>query len=378
MDVSSASFAYPRLDGATRARVAKALLGADRPPAVFVLSTCLRVEVAVGGDETVLKEALQELFEVPPIDPVVRVGADAVDHLFRVASGLESPIVGETEVLSQFRQALADLKAAGPVEGGFLKLLESAVATGRSARDLIGTSPHDTMAALAAQLVGGSPEVAVIGSGAMAAAVVTALAGLPAPPRVTLVARNPQRATVGDIEMATLDSLDNVLAGFPAVVSATAASARLVDEDRLQAAIDRRRSPLTLVDMAMPPDFSAPLRGEVRYVGIDDLAELALRRGRTDDAGDHVAEAAAEAHHRYTGKGQVGPLIQSMLATADGVVDETVEKFAGRLADPADQQVLRQAVHTAARALMDRPLNVVRTSRDPRVVEAIATAFEDE
>lgn len=377
MDLTSVSFAYPDLDGTERACVARGLGHADPAPGSFVLSTCLRVEIAAPCDEATLRTSFPALAD-RFADARFRSGREATEHIFRVAAGLESPVVGEAEVLTQFRQAVATLKERGGADGAFVKLLESAIAAGRSSRELLGTSPHDTMAAIAAQVVGGATEVAVVGSGMMARAVLAALASLPAPPEVTLVARSPEKAGPGAHRLRHLDHLGEILAETPAAISATAASTRLLDRTVLTRVLGGRSTPLTLVDMAMPPDFEPPEGAPVEYVGIDDIARLAARRGEADAASAHVLSAAAEAHARYANQGSVGPVIRSIMASADAAVAETVARFSGKLTDPADHAVLQQAVHTVARKLVDRPVAAVRSGRDPRLAEILSTVFEDD
>lgn len=379
MELTSASFAYPDLDGPSRAVVAESLAGSEPRQDVYVLSTCLRVEVAVPGDETRLKEILSELLGPLPADPIVRRDGEAATHLFRVAAGLESPIVGEIEILTQFRHALAELKQTGSFDGTFAKLIESAVATGREVRALLGRSPHDTMAAIAAQMVGSVDEAVVVGSGTMATAVTEALAALPAPPHIHVLARSPERVTVtGSAEVHGLGALPAMLRRAPALISATAADTGLLDDTDLSTALSARPDELLLVDMAMPPDFSPRSGDPVRYVSIDDLAALAWRRARTTEMDDHVAEAAADAHHRFAGHREVGPVIARLMDHADAVVADTVDRFSGRLTEPSDTDTLRQAVHTAVRTVLARPVKAVTSSRDGRFVETIAAAFDDE
>lgn len=377
MEITSASFAYPRVGEADRARVARALAGADSFSGAFVLSTCLRTEIAVAGNQTDLKQRLDELLGALPVEPEVREGEVAVEHLFRVAAGLESPIVGEVEVLVQFRQALADMRSEGPPQRSFLKLMESAVAAGREARQSMPSSPHDTMAAVAAQVVGSAPEVAVVGSGTMARSVVEALTGLPAPPKVRVLTREPSRVDLGGVEILSLDALAVVLGESPVVVSATAASKRLLDSEQVGEALAGRQGPLLLIDMAMPPDFDPPSSGPMRYVGIDELARLASRRLRTTEAEEQVTRAAAQAHHAVTGGNRAGPVIAALLADADAVVDRTVERFSGRLSDDADREILRQTAHTVARTILNRPVSALRSTRDPDTIEVISAVFDD-
>lgn len=377
LELSSASFAYPRHDGDARAALARRLLSGRDIDEGFVLSTCLRVELAVPGPEQRLVDAVNTLFGDLPVEPNIRVGERAVTHLYRIAAGLESPILGEQEILTQFRQTLIELEEAGQVKGLFARVLEAAVAVGRQARELIPGSPHASMAAVAAQAVGGADRVAVLGSGIMATAVVDGLLLLPAPPAVTVVARSPEKVDkLPGVEVLAFDRAVEVIETFPAVVSATSAKHRLVEQTPLAEAISRRDTPLLLIDMAMPPDFFPGSGGEVDYVSIDDLARMADRRPRSDDADVMVATAAADAYRQYRDHHEVGPLIGGLMSGADEVVDQAMARFSGRLHDPSDEAVMRQAVHTVARTLLAGPVSYLKNEhRSPEAIDVIADAF---
>ena len=378
LEISSASFAYPRHDGAMRAGLARRLLTGAPVAEGFVLSTCLRVEVAVPGSEAVLAEALRSLLGDPiALDPEVRVGEQAVTHLFRIAAGLESPILGEQEILTQFRQTLIESEEVGHVSGLFARLLESAVGVGRQAREVLPGSPHNSMAAVAAQAIGQVDRVAVFGSGVMATAVVEALQLLPAPPFVTVLARHPEKVVERpDVEILPFEHTEETLQSFPAVISATSAKYRLLGEEHLSAATSRRELPLLLIDMAMPPDFRPSDRDVVTYIPIDELAKMADRRPRSESADAMVASAAAEAYRQYRDHHEVGPLIGGLMSNADEIVDQTVRRFAGRLGDPADESLLRQAVHTVARTLLAGPVSYLKTEdRSAEAIDVIADAF---
>ena len=377
--LSAISFAYPAVPGAVRAGIAAALATSPPPPAgTFLLSTCLRVDVIVEGDERRRDAVLAELFgSVPAVaGAVLRTGSDAATHLFRVAAGLESPVRGEVEILTQVRHAAQSTKDHPGTGGLFAKLLEAAVASGRAARELFPVSPHDSLAAVAAQVVGCPKSVAVFGSGSMAGSVVDALLSLPVPPKVTVVARTPGRLDRPGVDEWTLDRADEALARFPAVVSATSAKQRLLPDDRLASLLATRTAPLTLVDMAMPPDFSPPSSATVvRYVDIDQLASLAGRRPAGDEADDIVAKRADEAYRRFAGHQRVGPVIERLMADADDVVERTVARFAGRLRDGDDEALLHQTAHTVARTLLAGPLDYLNRTPSAGDIEVIAEAF---
>ncbi len=378
MHVSTASFAYPEVDGAARSDLARCLRERPASPDVFVFSTCLRTEVIVPGDRAELEQAVNRTFGQPALLELatVRTGQKAVEHVFRITAGLESPILGEREILTQFRQAVHSAQEDRVVGGLLGKMLETAIAVGRQARELLPESPHDSMAAVAAQVVGAFDRVAVLGSGVIAKAVVYGLLGLPAPPGIVIVARHPEKVTFDNVDVWTFDRASAALGEFPAVISATSAKQRLLGDADLAAVLAGRTVPLTLVDMAMPPDFSPPAGSPVNYVDIDDLARMAARRPRRDDADALVTSEAAGAYRHVVDHGTVGPVIGGLMRNADETVNGVVERFAGRLGKGDDRALLQQTAHTVARTLLARPVSYIRSADGPRdAVDVIAEAF---
>jgi glutamyl-tRNA reductase len=376
--ISLATFAYPEVNAGSRAALAAGRRRIEPDGRTFLFETCLRTEVMVEGDERVLAGALNRIFgSLPELESGrVRTDEKAIEHLFRVATGLESPIRGEGEVFTQFRQTIADSVTGGLVDGTFARLLESAIAVAREARELLPAAPHDSLAAVAAQVVGGDDRVAVLGSGMMALAVVRALHALPAPPDVTVVARRPERVKDQGFEVWPFERAVEAVASFPAVVSATSAKQRIVDTSILADLIGERRSRLVLVDMAMPPDFRVEAAEDIRYLGIDDLARLAEKRHAEDDLDPVVRAGAEEAFQSYAQHGQIAPLIGGITQRADEVVERTVARFGGRLRDSEDLEILRQAVHTAARTLIANPISYVKSQgRAPDEVKTVGESF---
>lgn len=376
--LTSASFAYPEVDAATRAALARARRRGGGDGGTFVFDTCLRTEVVVAGDRGRLDQELSIRFEdVPEIASArVRHDVEAVEHLFRVAAGLESPIRGEGEVFTQFRQALTRASETGAIVGIFARLIETGVAVARQAREVMPESPHDSLAAVAAQVIGAEERVAVLGSGVMASSVVKALHGLPAPPPVTVVARSPEKVWLDAVDVWGFDRTVEALESFPAVVSATSAKQRLVEPVLMSEVIARRSSPLTLVDMAMPPDFPVPSNSMIRHLGIDDLARLAERRPRSDQADPLVRAGALDAYRAYIDHHQLGPVIGGLTRRADDIVDSIVARFSSRLRSEEDLTVLRQTAHTVARTLIAGPISYVKNpDRAPEAVDIVADAF---
>lgn len=374
MRLATASFAYPNVGNAERAALAARLVHADIPDGVFVLSTCLRVEVAVAAERSVLEQVVERIFGCMPDTAVIRVGEAAIVHLYRVAAGLESPIVGERDVLTQFRAAVANAEAYHGVGGLFAKLLESAVAAAREVHRALPAAPHDSIAEIAAEVVAPLGSVAVLGSGTMARAVATQLVA--AGVDVTMLARSPEKVSVPGVAVAPFDEVIDHLATSPAIVSATSAKQALIDDRELRDVLDSRMEPLTLVDMAMPPDFHPGQDSPVRYIDIDHLAAMVEPQPRVVAADGLACEAAIDMFHRLATHADVAPIITALMRDADTVVERTVARFAGRLGDDRDEAVLRQAAHTVARTLLAGPVAHLRNGLlVDEAVEGLAMAF---
>lgn len=378
MRLTGITFAYPDVDGAVRAELASKLQRGQAPEGVFVLSTCLRIEVLVTGDRTLLVRACEDLFGNPMAvdEGRMRHDLEALTHLFRVAAGLESPIVGEREILTQFRHTLSDQEARGSVGGLLAKLLEASVAAGRQVRNLLPDSPHGSMAAIAAQMVGASERVAVLGAGAMGRSVALNLLALPAPPEVMMVVRSPDDVDLPGTDVVPMAMARTALEQWPAVVSATSAKGRLIADSEVHQLLGRRSEPLVLVDMAMPPDINHPLTTLVRYVDIDELARRAQRSVDTAEADRFICDTAAEVFRHAGRHHEIGPLIGEMMRSADAIVERTVDRFAGRLVRDDDRSVLRQTAHTVARTLLAGPVSYLRSSDlSPEALDLFVDAF---
>ncbi|MFO7549335.1 MAG: hypothetical protein R6X29_10785 [Acidimicrobiia bacterium] len=383
--LSLISLAYPQVPAGTRASVAAAL--GDPADAYarlvaaglqgFVLSTCLRVEVAVSGSPDHLDRALGALgaHEFDGSAGTRITGEEAVRHLFRVAAGLESPVSGEREILVQFRESMQEAVRQEAATGMLVGLLDSAVAAGRRAREILPGSPHRSLAAVAAQMVGPADRVAVFGAGVMGRAAVEALGLLPAPPEITVFVRRPDEIEIGGAAVAPFEQAVEALAGFPAVISATSASSRIVDLVDVEGAVAVRRDPLVLVDMAMPPDFDPPTSPSIRYFDIDALARQARRSSHGHVADDLVAGAARDAYVKLSGHDLVAPVIHGMFRTADDAVDEVVDRFSGRLSDPEDREVLLAAARAVARKILHHPVSFLGGGHREETIDAVAAAF---
>jgi len=335
----------------------------------LLLATCNRTELYVVSDVpdggALSVEALASLLPgAPDADsPVYRLreGETAARHAFRVAAGLESAILGETEIQGQLKEAHETALRAGTAGRLLDRLARGALRAGKRARTETrigaGGVSHGSAAATVVQRIFGrlgDREVLVIGAGEMAAQTARALAGAGCN-RFVVANRTPERAESLAAELPEggavgLEATDALLPRVHVVV--VAGGARPLGRDAVARALHRRREPLLVVDLCVPrlaEEGIADLPGVFLY-HLDALEELvagalAVRREAVPEVESILAEEFGEFRAWQRTLGAL-PAIHSMNewaelirlkelsylpATVNGEVREAVEKLTRRL-----------------------------------------------
>ena len=297
-----------------------------------VLMTCSRVEVYATcprGPATML-QVLAMRSGVPPWELRAaarsRRGLDAVEHLFRVTSGLESRVVGEVDIQTQVRAALADARDAGVAGPLLARLFGAALEAGRLVRAKTGLVEQGRSLARRAVEVGldatdtVDPVVVVVGSGRMATTAVEHLSRLDRAPVV--VARDAvQAARLASADrVCPLPALTDGAALADLLICATSAAHHVVTYEHVREAMARRPlRPLTVVDLSVPrnvDDAVARLPG-VRLVDLE---------GMDDDLSADAALAAALEQGRAIVTSLVDRYAERLAAVAAGPVITALRK----------------------------------------------------
>ena len=341
MSLTSLSFAYPEVPAKDRARMLEPRTGAFGDE-VFVLTTCLRVEVAWSGGPDLSDDVLEQLFDPEGLpSPETRTDFDAFHHLARVAAGLESAQVGEVEVLSQFRHASDELLERSQTRSPLVSAVERALGVARIARRSLTASRNGSLASAAAHLVESMRDVVVLGGGAMGSAVVRHLKES----SVRVYTRNSK--IVGGVPSRPWAEVRDALRSCAAAVSTVPGPVpALWDLGRPEG------ETLLLVDLGMPPAVPTPDLPTLIYRGVDDVAASLSPTPQTD-ADEIVAIEAEKAWERLTVSRDASSMITSVVNLVDQTVDEEVRRFARRLRTAEEpDRVLRQLAHTVARRII--------------------------
>jgi glutamyl-tRNA reductase len=267
---------------------------------------------------------------------------------------LESPLVGETEVLAQFRLAVRRFTEAAPSTFPLARVLQSVIGVSRVVRRSIGRHYDGSLAVEAARIVSSSERVAILGGGAMAGAVARHLDG----PDFALF--NRRAITVAGRPSRPWDGVPAALADYPAVVSTIPGSVAPFVDDEYLSFIESRDDPLLFVDIGMPPVLTEPPSdGPLRYMGVDDVA-ASVEVEPAPQAEEALDRAALAAWRRLSTPRQAGAMISELSLRVDRTVDQQVRRFTNRIAESSDPEpLLRQLAQTVARRVLHHPVSFI-------------------
>jgi glutamyl-tRNA reductase len=383
------------------------LLDLDAVQEGAILSTCNRVEVfaevtTYHAGFLDLKRFLSEDREVPPeefAEPLYSHYEDDVAfHLFRVAAGLDSMVLGEPQILSQVRAAHRRAEGEGTIGPNLSALFRGAIRTGRRARaeTAIGASPAafvEAGATLADRALHGlvGRSVVVVGAGGMASLAVKHLRQRGVG-HIRVINRNLDRAkrlaerAGGD--HAGLDVLVSALAQADLVVSSTGAAGVMIDADSVLEAIGsdgRSGRPLFMLDLAVPRDVD-PAVAELDGVQLADIDDL---RGVLDEQNapaateiERVRAIVAEEAGRFAAwrrAARFAPLIQVLRDRGDRIQAAELARVAPRLSGLSERE--REAVEAMARGivakLLHTPIVKLRELSAPGAGDSVARAVAD-
>ncbi|MBD8870828.1 glutamyl-tRNA reductase [Nocardioides donggukensis] len=372
------------LDGEGVVKLIGEVVGCEHVTEATVLSTCNRLEIYADvdrfhGSVEALSRLLCGRADAGPGDatsellPYLYVHYDdgAVSHLFHVAAGLDSMVVGEGQILGQTREALRlgqELASVGPALNS---LFQQALRVGKRSHaetDIDRAAPSLVTAALdrAVEVVGpvAGKRVLVVGAGAMASLAVATASRLGAGELVVLnrtQGRAERLAGEYDARSLPLSALPEQLERADLVISCTGATGVVVTADQVAAARAGVDRPLAILDLALPHDVD-PSVGDLPGISVIDLRRLADEL-RDTDAGREVVgvrlivgqEIAAFVSARR--QASVTPTVVALRSMATGVVDAEIERLVTRLPDldPAARAELEQTVRRVADKLLHQP-----------------------
>jgi glutamyl-tRNA reductase len=378
-------------------------------PEVALLSTCNRTELycaasGVGQHHNALLHATGDwLASVGNVsrEELMRhtyllEGGQAARHAFRVASGLDSMVLGEPQILGQMKQAVREADTAGTLGTTLHQLFQRSFAVAKEVRTSTEIGAHSiSMAAAAVRLAGqlfedlGRTRILFVGAGEMIELTATHFAARN--PRAMAVAnrtleRGEKLATHLGAQAMRLADLPERLHEFDIVVSCTASSVPIIGLGAVERALKaRKRRPIFMVDLAVPRDIEPEVArlDDIYLYTVDDLSAAVQTAGEKRQAAVAQAEAIIETGVQgfvhWLDQRSTVPLIQALQAQADSWRHTELARARKLLAKGEDLEAVLEALSKGLTQKMLHgamaELHAADTQHRPQVASTLSRLF---
>jgi glutamyl-tRNA reductase len=339
-----------------------------RQPEAALISTCNRTEIYCAGEKPELEHTLDWLAHSGGVSPsLLRSHAYTMEdgfaarHAFRVASGLDSMVLGEPQILGQIKDAVRAAEAAGALGTTLSQLFQRSFAVAKEVRTSTEIGAHSiSMAAAAVRLAGqlfedlGQVKILFVGAGEMIELCATHFAAR-TPKSMSIANRTLERgeklASRFGAEVMHLAELPDRLHEFDAVISCTASTLPIIGLGAVERALKRRKHrPMFMVDLAVPRDIEVEVKAleDIYLYTVDDLAGVVQTAQASRQAAVAQAEAIVDAGvqsfmHWVDQRGSV-PLIQQLNAQADEWRSAEIARARKLLAKGEDVEAVLEAL----------------------------------
>ncbi|MDH5506126.1 MAG: glutamyl-tRNA reductase [Anaerolineae bacterium] len=362
---------------------------------MVMLSTCNRVEIYCVSPTLTIDILEQQLADFKGLDradlhPFLYQFNDeqVVGHLFRVAAGLDSMVIGEPQILGQVTGAYTAAQAHGTSGKTLSRLFQTAIYTGKRVRTETAIGQNSiSVSTLAARLISqrlddlAAANIVLLGAGEMAELAIEALRKRGVT-NIHIVSRTMasacQLAERWQGETSTLDSLPAALRQADALITSTSAPHTILNADMMASIVQSRPPgrPLIIVDIAVPRDVD-PQVGELPNIHLFDLDTLNVEVSRSlESRQKEIPSAEAIILHEYTAfidylaADQVIPIIRRIRDKAHDIRQSELEKALRRIPDldPQTQEQVALLTRSIVNKILHNPTARLRqASAGPQV-----------
>lgn len=387
------------------------LCSRDQISEAVVLSTCNRTEVYAVVERfhpayQDIRNFLSEMAYLPPeafSDHLyTHYDGEAVSHLFGVAAGLDSAVLGESEILGQVKAAWERAQAEQAAGPSLNMLFRHSLEVGKRARTETGIARHITSVAQAAVAMAtdrldslGGRRILVLGAGDMGQGMVASLADADGanPPEVLVANRTwakAQELAAGIGGRAVhVDDVPATLVDVDLLLTSTGASSIMLEQaDLVPVMADRPGRPLLIVDIAVPRDIDVAVAevDGITLLDMDDLrvfAEAGVQERRREvTAVDRIVAEELDRYLTVSTAREVAPLVTAMRDRADEIRQGELDRYRSRLDGLGERE--SEAVEALTRAILAKLLHepTVRlkdaagTPRGERLAESLRSLFD--
>ncbi|MCH8064745.1 MAG: glutamyl-tRNA reductase [Chloroflexi bacterium] len=369
--------------------------------AAVLLSTCNRTEVYLTAHHAIAPASVIALLremkggdDVPDDAFYHLAGLKAARHLYRVAAGIDSMVLGESEILGQVRTAFAAATSAGTHNAVLSQLFHTAIRTGRKARSDTRIGRHavsisSTATRLAANTVGDLSSCAVLVVSAGEAGKLTArsladhgVSKLWVTSRTASRAKELARDLGG--KQVPFSRLAATMADADIVITSSAAPGFLINRQHVAQAMARRNGrPLVLIDIAVPRDIDPAVRehANVHLYDIDDLQRQVEqnKNARRQEVAkvERIIDAAVKQFGGWMSQRGVVPTVGSLRERAEATRKAEIARTFKRLKDltPKQRDGVEAMTSAIVKKLLHEPIGRLKGDDGERYVVAVRELF---
>ncbi|SPY21292.1 glutamyl-tRNA reductase [Paenibacillus polymyxa] len=353
-----------------------------------VVATCNRTEIYVVVDRLhmcgyFIRSFMEQWFGIPRDQFTQHLyiyeDEQAIWHLFRVTCGLDSMVIGETQILGQVKNAFLQAQSQKITATWFNMLFKQAVTLGKRAHSETSIGESAVSVSYAAVELGKrifgmftDKKVLILGAGKMSELTVKHLYSGGAAEVIVAnrtLSRAEELASKFNGTPVTMEEGINRLADVDIVISSTGAQGYILDRNRVEASMKRRQSrPLFMIDIAVPRDLD-PAIGELQNVflyDIDDLegiVESNLEMRRTEAAKiEHMIEDELSEFYQWLKTMGVRPVIRALQEKSESIHQDTLESLYNKLPelDERQRKVISRLTKSMLNQMMHDPINRVK------------------
>ncbi|AUS28150.1 glutamyl-tRNA reductase [Paenibacillus polymyxa] len=353
-----------------------------------VVATCNRTEIYVVVDRLhmcgyFIRSFMEQWFGIPRDQFTQHLyiyeDEQAIRHLFRVTCGLDSMVIGETQILGQVKNAFLQAQSQKITATWFNMLFKQAVTLGKRAHSETSIGESAVSVSYAAVELGKrifgmftDKKVLILGAGKMSELTVKHLYSGGAAEVIVAnrtLSRAEDLASKFNGTPVTMEEGINRLADVDIVISSTGAQGYILDRNRVEASMKRRQSrPLFMIDIAVPRDLD-PAIGELQNVflyDIDDLegiVESNLEMRRTEAAKiEHMIEDELSEFYQWLKTMGVRPVIRALQEKSESIHQDTLESLYNKLPelDERQRKVISRLTKSMLNQMMHDPINRVK------------------
>lgn len=363
-----------------------------------ILSTCNRTEIYSFGEHTAPATVIRWLAEFHQVDEqelkqhiYVHRDVEATRHLMRVASGLDSMVLGEPQILGQVKQAYQQAKSVGSVQTYFERMFQQAFSVAKKVRTETDISVNAVSVAFAAvtlaKQVFGSFEkkkVLLVGAGETIELVAKHIYEQGAKD-IVVANRTLSRAELVaeqfSAKTCTLSQIPEHILDADVVISSTASTLPIIGKGMIETVFKQRKHrPMFLVDLAVPRDIEpqvAELDDAYLYT-VDDLQEIVARnmQARTEAAeeAEAIIEDKAGMFADWLNSLDSVDLIKEYREQSLAVKEELLERALNQLeAGNNTEQVLKELANKLTNKLIHAPTSALKEAAEQQNTEELAT-----